>query len=324
MDDAVILATSREMCLRKLSVLCQYCQEFGMIINEKKTKFLVINGEKCDREDLLVENTRVAYTDRYIYLGAWFTHSDKMDDVLTLHEGQSEAIVNKFAIFCTANSQMPYICKKKVFDAAVISALLYSSESWLTNNMKSIEKQYNKLIKCLLGVRKNTSINLCMLEAGIPPLSNVIFKKRRTFLLSRRDRMDIDESFTLIFDMCKNHSTPGYRFLSNTVDVNPTLDPLANIVDYVRGKAPTATKLNTYLTELNSALNVHDIYLTTKYIPDCYRECLTRVRLMSHNLRVETGRWSRTPTPLRTCCCDDVSLHTQQHVLMSCTISEDC
>ncbi len=181
MDDAVILATSREVCLRKLSVLCQYCHEYGMMINEKKTKFFVINGDRCDWENLVVENTRVVYTDRYVYLGAWFADSGNMDDVITLHEVQSEALVNKFAIFCAANSQVPYICKKKVFDAAVVSSLSYSSESWLINNTKGIEKQYNKLIKCLFVVRKNTNVNLCMLETCIPPFSCVIYKKRKHF-----------------------------------------------------------------------------------------------------------------------------------------------
>ena len=90
--------------------------------------------------------------------------------------------------------------KKKVFDAAVMSSLLYGSESWLTNSIKGIEKQYSKLMKCLLGVRKNTSVNLCMLEAGIPPLDYILEKKKRIFLMSRRDRTDEDEPFTFVFD----------------------------------------------------------------------------------------------------------------------------
>ena len=110
--------------------------------------------------------------------------------MIAKHEVQSEVLVNKFAIFCAANSQMLYICKKKLFDAAVMSSLSYSSESWFTSNIKGIEKQYNKLIKCLLGVRKNTSVNLCMLEAGIPPVDYILDKKKRTFLMSKRDRTD--------------------------------------------------------------------------------------------------------------------------------------
>lgn len=58
MDDTVILATSREMCEKKLSVVCQFCVQSGMKINEKKTIFFVINGEDCDRRCLLSEELR--------------------------------------------------------------------------------------------------------------------------------------------------------------------------------------------------------------------------------------------------------------------------
>ena len=39
MDDTVILATNREMCEAKLKIVIQYCQEFGMSMNTKKTIF---------------------------------------------------------------------------------------------------------------------------------------------------------------------------------------------------------------------------------------------------------------------------------------------
>ena len=182
MDDAVILATNRTMCIKKLEVLRKYCNEYGMVINESKTKFFVVNGHVIDREDLKVDGITVSYTHRYLYLGTWFTDSGRIKDIVSMHETSNEAAVNKFAIFCAANSEMPYAYKRRVFDAAVISSLLYSCESWLTKNIKGIEGHYNKLVKCLLGVRKNTSNNLCMLEAGILPVKSIIVNKQRFFL----------------------------------------------------------------------------------------------------------------------------------------------
>lgn len=104
---------------------------------------------------------------------------------------------------------MPFIYKRAVFDATVTSSLLYTSETWLTNNNKVIEQQYNKLIKCLLGVRRNTSINLCMVEAGIPPVQALIDKKRFGFLKLKRDRMDPDEPFHRVYRVCSEENTPA-------------------------------------------------------------------------------------------------------------------
>ena len=44
MDDTVLVATSREKCLKKMDVVMRYCEEYGMVINEKKTKFLWLVG----------------------------------------------------------------------------------------------------------------------------------------------------------------------------------------------------------------------------------------------------------------------------------------
>ena len=148
------------MCEKKLNIVLEYCNQYGMVINEKKTTFFVTNGQETDRQDLRAGGVSVRYAARYLYLGAWFTDTAKLDDVINLHEAANEAVVNKFSIFCAANTQMPFMYKKKVFDAAVTSVLLYSCESWLNNKIKSLERQYNTLVKCLMAVRKNTSINL--------------------------------------------------------------------------------------------------------------------------------------------------------------------
>ena len=138
---------------------------------KKRQSFFVINGNGGDKIPLEVERIKINYSPQYLYLGAWFTESGKAADIIALHEKSNQATVNKFAIFCAANSQMPFKYKRLVFDAAITSSLLYSAESWFTDNIKPIENQYNQLVRCLLGVRKNTSIDLRLVESGIPILS---------------------------------------------------------------------------------------------------------------------------------------------------------
>ena len=325
MDDAVILATSRLMCEKKMKVILKYCQEYGMVINEKKTKFFVINNEECDKRDLVVEGVTVKYCNKYLYLGAWLTDSGKVEDVLKLHEANNEAIVNKFSIFCVANSKMPFVYRKKVFDAAVTAAMLYSCESWLAKNLKRLERQYNTMIKCLLGVRKNTSTNLCMIEVRILPFNEIVEKRRLNFLKSKLSNIDLDEPFHAIYDLCKDANTPGYRLLKKTLDMQPVIDPFEKIANMITEKVynTNVTKFSTYLSDLNPNMSVHPVYETKKYIPDYQRMSFTRLRLMSHNLRIEKGRWSRTPTELRVCQCDSTSIQTERHALLECPLTAD-
>ena len=124
-----------------------------------------------------------------MYLGAWFTADARIESVMRLHEVTGVTTINKFALFCAANTDMPYAYKRKVFDAAVMSSLTYSCETWFSKYPKILNKQYNKAVRCLLGVRKNTSIEMCLVKSGIYPLKFIITKKLYTFLTSKLERV---------------------------------------------------------------------------------------------------------------------------------------
>ena len=99
---------------------------------------------------------------------------------------------------------------------------------------------------------------------------------------------------------------------------------LESIANGVRESSRNVTKINVYGSEMKPSLGVHKLYSANRYIPDFCRVSFTRLRLMSHNLKVETDRWSRTPAPLRTCACDNHSIQSESHVLISCPLSDHC
>ena len=174
MDDTVILATTREACLKKLTAVLNYCEEYGMEINVKKTKFFVINPQKDDKIPMHTRNKTIDYCKQYMYLGSWFTDDGKIKSALKLHEPSHQSSMNKFAIFCRANAEMPYYYKSTVMDAAVTSSILYGCETWFCKKPQKVISTYNQLLKCLLGVRLNTSINLCLVESGKHPARFII------------------------------------------------------------------------------------------------------------------------------------------------------
>ena len=325
MDDTVIIATSRQKCVEKMKIVLKYCNEYGMVLNSKKTKFYVINGTSADRTPLLVNDISIDYTHKYMYLGAWFSDDNKIDTIMKLHEAGCEATVNKFAVFCASNTDMPFIFKQQVLDAAITSALLYSTESWFTNNPKRLTSQYNKIIKCALGIRVNTSTNLALTELGQDTVINVINKRRRTFLQSKLSTMDDEEPFCYVYRLCGEANTPGFRFLSNSIDREPVTGlGLEKIKAIIRAKPQSATKYVTYRSKLNPSLSTHPIYTCKSHIPDYMRQAFTRIRLMSHNLRIETGRWSRIPMESRVCSCANNITQTEEHVLLYCPMSNHC
>ena len=69
-------------------------------------------------------------------------------------------------------------------------------------------------------------------------------------------------------------------------------------------------------------MSVHRVYSDKQhqYIPDFTRQSFSRLRLMSHDLKIETGSWSRIPRDMRKCHCDGESVQTESHVLVECTL----
>ena len=75
----------------------------------------------------------------------------------------------------------------------------------------------------------------------------------------------------------------------------------------------TSTRMTTY-REFNQNVARHRMYEAN--VPENERIAFTRIRLGSHRLKIETGRWSRIPETERLCTCG--SVQTEKHVLLDC------
>ena len=105
-----------------------------------------------------------------------------MKSVLDLHLKTRTADLNKYKMFCKTNATMPYQYKKKVLQAVILSSLLYGCETWLTDQLKTMEQLYISAIKSLLGVRQTTRTDVVLLESGMPTLKELIKKEHRLSL----------------------------------------------------------------------------------------------------------------------------------------------
>ena len=90
------------------------------------------------------------------------------------------------------------------------------------------------------------------------------------------------------------------------------------------GKDDSHTKFVIYRTLMNTNLSaVHPIYMRGCLVPDYKCVSFTRLRLTSHNLMSEKGRWSRTPSNERVCSCDKVSVQNESHILLMCPLTQN-
>ena len=311
MDDTVLMATSRQACTEKLQSVLLFCERYGMVINETKTKVMVINGEQEDRAPIQTDDITVEHCSTYWYLGSPITSDGSMKTALEVHVQDKIKHVLKFMTFLKYNYNMPFQLKKKVAMSCVMSALLYGCEAWLTADIRAIEQLYGKVVRALLGVKKSTPLLLCLVEADMKPLSDLILDQRSKFMQRKAQSPD-DHPLRFALRLTRDLQCQEMRSFRKYEGPTP-----ADLCAAIREAAVNQSRFSTYLT-LNPALGQHQVYSCNA--KDSLRISFSQLMLSSHHLRIETGRWNRPPTPPRderVCVCR-TGVQTEEHVLLHC------
>ncbi len=326
MDDTVILSTSRQGMQRKLSLMKTYCSDYGMIVNQTKTKFMVINGSDADMQPLEVQGMVVEHCNMYVYLGSPFTSDGSTSSAVKTQANLKMPHVLKFVSFIKKNNDIPYIVKKRVFEAALMSTLLYGCESWIGADIKPMAKLYNWCLKQLLGVRKFTCNDVCYAESGYPPLKDLIEFKQHTFyrtMWQERSTYDDDPLF-FVLNLVKDMNTVTGKLVREFINNN--VKDLSVAMESVKSSiANSDSSRRVTYRDINPNLVVHDIYKSKHTINENYRLAFTKFRVSGHSLMCETGRWNRRgrgrlPLEERLCVCGDIQ--TERHVIESCIMTQ--
>ena len=197
-------------------------------------------------------------------------------------------------------------------------ALFYGRETWLTNDLKSAEAIYNATLKNLLGVRATTCNDITFAECGELGAKAYIRNQQKTFLSKLTDRSHYQGSYLeKIITLAQQSLCPAGLILKDLL--NSQTDLLTHSEISIRNSImdSVSTRRSAY-RNLNPRLEVSSVY--TMNIPEFDRIAFTRMRLSSHHLQYEKGRWSRIPPDERLCPCG--MQQTDKHVLLDCHITQ--
>ena len=317
MDDTVLLATSRAAMQRKLELLYNSVTDIDMEMHPAKSEYIVLNCN--DRNPFTVGNISISHTEKYVYLGSPISTksiADQVQDHIRMKQGH----INKFQSFVNRHENTPYAIKYKVLQAALNSALLYSCESWLTNNLRCVDTAVDTCIKSLLGVRNQIQSDIIHAETDIPTASAEIKTRQKKFLAKLQNRSDIEQTpVGKALQLAAQENSPMWLYVQNLERTNSDIIEETKLQTKQRILTSTGTRMTTY-RQINSELNKHRVYELPN-IPDTVRVDFTRLRLSSHYLRIETGRWTRLARHERTCICGEIQ--TEEHVLCYCPETAD-
>ena len=101
----------------------------GLIINVKTTKVMHMNNSPEDINVNILDREPLEKVTDFTYLGSTFSYNGSLSTELDFRIGEASAAYNKLCPVLN-NKQISTNTRFKIFQTAVVSTLLYSSETW--------------------------------------------------------------------------------------------------------------------------------------------------------------------------------------------------
>lgn len=338
-DDIVLFTTDPKSLQSQIDCLYQYSIKWGLNINVSKTKVCIFEKRKqnCNL-NFYINGEMLEIINSFTYLGVTFTNTGNFTNaVKALHDQALRAYFNLLTVF--DKEHLDVRTKLKLFDTMVVPILLYGSEVWGVYNITFIDKLHIRFCKYILGVKAQTPNAAVYGELGRFPLS-VICKQR---------------SLKFWLKIMKNPDSPLYNMyceLNNNVNVSTWASRIHSIIDHL-GFTDIRIDIDSNSNYLPLFVNrLHDQYIQEwfasintmpkldhyckfktsfcfeQYLEknpnDKLRKHFTSIRLSSHKLEIELGRYNNVDRNYRICkLCSQNVTESEYHFLLCCDLYRD-
>lgn len=240
-----------------------------------------------------------------------------------------------------SNIDLPVIERFKLYDSLVGSVLSYASEVWGYNKADDVERVHTRFCRSILGVKRSTNLSALYMELGRKPL--IVFRQLRMLSYWTKIIRSQDPLLRSMYCMLRDDADQGntYNNLNWASHIKSLLDQLgfSNVwlnqdhlacipVPQIRQRLFDQSN-QAIITSVNES---HKLTLYRRYKKECrteqyldtisenkYKISLSRFRLSSHNLLIETGRYNGLPRDERLCnFCNMRKIEDEYHLLLVC------
>jgi hypothetical protein len=349
-DDIVLLSTSKNGLQKALNEVQQYCQDWRLKVNHKKTKCMTFTrGTQKEKTPFFIEGEELENVKEYKYLGITI---NKKNCTFTpaIKALRIKATRALYAIKAKVNiNRLPIKMALKLFDSLVKPILLYASETWepfLNNDYdkwdhNEIEKVHLQFLKQIIGVNRSTTNILVRGETNRHSLLQEVLKRHIKYVKYIKDK-EGDRLVTQALNYEQNRAD-NQTFLSTILRYGeqlqeyhgqalPYYHPYENILDISEDKLKQYTKdifHNIWKSKLEISIkgetykSFKDQMYYEKYLNQLDRKSrrtLIKFRISDHKLMIEEGRHKRIPRENRWCKYCTTEIEDEQHMLIDCKL----
>ena len=212
-DDTVILANNESDLQFSLDRFNAYCQTWKLKVNIDKTKIMIFGARKPNSYNFSLGDNCIEITDKYKYLGVYFSQSRSFLNARKHVVEQSKKAM--YLLFCRINNlKLPVDLQLKLFDHTVLPILTYACEIWGFENLEMLEKIHTEFLRKITKCRKSTPLYMLYAELGRLPLDIII--KTRTVGFWNRLILDKHTKIAyILYQLLEFGDNANYKWISN-------------------------------------------------------------------------------------------------------------
>ena len=347
-DDMAVFSLTREGLQNGIDCLNEYCVRWGLSVNVEKTKCVAFKkgGKIACLDQWTYNGNAIETVNQFKYLGFVLGSSGTFNKGIDMILTKSQRALFSLKTIFHRNPEMDIRTKINLFNTLVIPVLTYGCEVWGFCKAEQLERFYLGFFKSILCVRKTIPSSFIYNELGIFPLSitrqiRLIKYWLRITKMSNKnpvkivynELMKIQESnenvqnwTSLLKDLLFKNGF-GNVWIEQNVS-----DPKSFLIAFeTRIKDIFVQNNNTLIQDVSEHRLFRHIdhpHILASYLSfiseDYVRIALSRLRLGSHNLMIERGRWEKPKRLFRNRLCEVCNeIEDEYHVIFKCSRYSD-
>ena len=155
-DDAVLLATTRAGAEQAMRLYCDVARDFGLTVSLQKTKLMVTgyNIKEEEKAPIFASDGLIECVEDFTYLGSAVTPNARMDAEVDRRLASASKAFGALRKAVFKDRNLNITTKRQVYQACVLSVLLYGSECWvpLRRHLKRLNAFHHRCIRTVLGI----------------------------------------------------------------------------------------------------------------------------------------------------------------------------
>lgn len=315
-DDIVLFSKTPDELQKALNILEEYCNRWKLTVNTTKTKIIIFRkgGRLPTNLHFTYNGTNIDIVNKFCYLGIVFTSGGSSFEAQKTISGQALKAIFTLNKYLHSFTTLKFSHILDLFDKLISPILNYGSEVWGFHKAKSVEIVHMQFCKKMLGVKQSTQNDFVYGELG------------RIDYQSQRYINIVKFWLKLVYSNNNKYIKCIYNMMLHDLEVNPNKQNWASMVKNMLGRlgflevwnAQGVGNKNSFIQQFklrvrdnyvqdwharleNSTrarfyVNISDFKLQ-KYLEILnlakYRKSLCRLRVSSHRLAIEAGRWTR-------------------------------